>query len=443
MAIADGDSGNRRPRGLPRSMASKIVASTVLISLVASAVVLSVTFFMMHKMINDSVDTSLERGFREIAGSIQVDGQGAVRLDPMLQGELETRYWIFEAGPEQSPPRLIDSSGHPDSPVVVSLSKSTSLKRINQGGSAFIGGPVVGLRDRQEVSLVISEKLQPYQTSRNTLMIGLAIAGLVATIGSALVARWTVRRTLRPVRQMARDANSWSEQNLNTRFEITGNSDEFDDLARTLNRLMDRVGSALHSEQLLTSEVAHELRTPLTVILGAAELALGDANDPELRSHLGRIIEQVHTMNSNITALVQIARDQDHQANTRLDACVTDLAASFSPDPGIRLSVTIDSGGEVLVPHDPMSRALSPLVDNALRFASSEVGIHVRRHGDRLLISVTDDGPGTTGDPFVGTTGLGLPLSRRLAATMDGQVTLTQASEPTELTLDIPVPSSS
>lgn len=443
MTISDGDSGNRRPRGLLRSLSSKIVASTILISIAALAVVLSATYFMMHKMINDSVNSSLERGFREVAGAIQVDDQGGAHLDPLLKHEIGTRYWVFEAGAEGAPTRLIDSSGHPTSPVIISLSDTPTLKRINQGDSAFLGGPVKGLSDQQEITLVTSEKLRPYQTGRNTLMIGLATAGLFATIGAALVSRWTVRRTLRPVRQMARDADSWSDQKLNTRFEIQGSSDEFDDLARTLNQLMDRVGSALHSEQMLTSEVAHELRTPLTVILGAAELALGDAEDPELRSHLSRVIEQVHTMNANITALVQIARDQDRQASDRLDACVNDLAASFSPDPGIRLSVTIESGGDVLVPRDSLTRSLSPLVDNALRFASSEVGIHVRRDNGRLLISVTDDGLGTTGDPFLGTTGLGLPLSRRLAAAMGGQVSLTHSSDPTELTLDIPVPSAS
>ena len=53
-------------------------------------------------------------------------------------------------------------------------------------------------------------------------------------------------------------------------------------LGETLDHLLDRVASAIRSEQRLTSELAHELRTPLTAIQGSADLALlRGVDDPD------------------------------------------------------------------------------------------------------------------------------------------------------------------
>lgn len=441
MKLVSEQSGHWRPSWRIHGLASRIVVSTILISLGALVVVLGVTFVLLHKMVGDSVDSALGRQFAGVSRSVSVNPTGSVVVDPSLEEMTDIRYWVYRTVPGGNPSAAQLLASSDDSPPAVREKLLSVIKptRSDTKGHAYLCGPVSDSHGKTIATVVVAEKLAPYESGRNTLMIGLATAGLIATLGAGLVTRWTVRRTLRPVRQMTRAANSWSDQDLDTRFEVDGNSDEFADLALTLNRLMDRVTGALHSEQLLTSEVAHELRTPLTVILGTAELALADASDPGLSRSLQQIIEQVHTMNSSITALVQIARDQDRQQTERVDKCVNDLAASFSPRPEVTLGVTIHRGADVVLPRDSLTRALSPLVDNALRFATSKVEIVVRRENERLLISVTDDGPGTDGDPFVGTTGLGLPLARRIAAGMDGQVNLTQESGPTEITLDVPI----
>ncbi|MEU3403129.1 sensor histidine kinase [Streptomyces sp. NPDC006670] len=84
-----------------------------------------------------------------------------------------------------------------------------------------------------------------------------------------------------------------------------------------------------------------------------------------------------------------------------------------------------------------VERAVSPLVDNALRYARSRVTVVARRDGAGVRIEVTDDGPGvppsftsalfTPGqraEPGGGHTGagLGLSLARRLARSADGDV---------------------
>ena len=73
---------------------------------------------------------------------------------------------------------------------------------------------------------------------------------------------------------MAERAADWSEHDLTHRFDLGPPTNELAALGETLDHLLDRVASAISSEQRLTSELAHELRTPLTSIQGSADLAL-------------------------------------------------------------------------------------------------------------------------------------------------------------------------
>ncbi|MFG1706889.1 sensor histidine kinase [Nonomuraea sp. M3C6] len=85
-----------------------------------------------------------------------------------------------------------------------------------------------------------------------------------------------------------------------------------------------------------------------------------------------------------------------------------------------------------------LERIVSPLLDNALRYARSHVTVRAARQPDGVRIDVTDDGsgvppsfaeqlfqPGRRADPTDGHggAGLGLPLARRLARSAGGEVT--------------------
>ena len=62
--------------------------------------------------------------------------------------------------------------------------------------------------------------------------------------------------------------------NLRQRLEETSSGDEIQDLARTLNPMLDRVEISFKQMIQFTADASHELRTPLTVIRGNLELVL-------------------------------------------------------------------------------------------------------------------------------------------------------------------------
>ena len=306
---------------------------------------------------------------------------------------------------------------------------------------------------------MVSESLEPYESNRTEILIGLIALGLVVTAGATAIAAWTMSRTLAPVEAMAGLAEDWSARELDARFDDRGSENEIAHLGRTLNVLLDRVAGALRGEQRLTSELAHELRTPLSGIRGEAELALMSSAEPGTRERLDRVVSLVDQMSTTISTLLAIARGEETQVSTRTsveDIISATLASARSDGKEIEIDSADDAviGLRVNATTEGAARALSPLIENAVQHAADHVTLSVKGSRRTVDITVSDDGPGLPQD---GTdpeslfaagaraanssgAGLGLALARRVARTLGGDVTVTSLREPTSFTLTLPRP---
>ena len=95
-----------------------------------------------------------------------------------------------------------------------------------------------------------------------------------------------------------------------THFEIAGSDDEFDDLARTFNKLFEKIKEDFERERQFTADVSHELKTPLSVISGHANLIRrwGKDDPVQLEKSINRLNDEVHSMQMIIENLLQISR---------------------------------------------------------------------------------------------------------------------------------------
>jgi signal transduction histidine kinase len=233
---------------------------------------------------------------------------------------------------------------------------------------------------------------------------------------------------------MTATAESWSAHDLERRFDLGTPRDELTGLAATLDGLLARIAASRRHERRFAAEVAHELRTPLAGIRGRAELAVADEGpgaDAERRDALRAIVGQAERLTGTIDTLLAVARRELDPTDGTVDMValareIDDVGVDAPGDDALRAE------GEP----DVLRRALAPLVDNARRHASGSVRLEVARAGDRVRVTVRDDGPGV--DPALrdrvfepgvsaadgGGAGLGLPLARRLARSCGGDVTL-------------------
>jgi len=431
-----------------RGLRSRIIWTTALVSLLAMGAVIATAVLALNAATQSNVDTNLRDRFVLGSEAIKKDPRGPkVALDSPLDS-VEDSTWLFDASGTQV---LGPEAGQRVQEVVDDLGTVTQRTSLTKRERAYLAGPVtIGGPDPGPGVLVVAQSVKPYEDTRAEILFGLGAMAVLVTAGATGIAAWTMHRTLAPVESMASLAEDWSETDLDERFDGLGSQNEIAHLGHTLNLLLDRVAGALRGEQRLTSELAHELRTPLTGIRGEVELALMTERDPATRVRLDRVVLLVDQMSSTIATLLAIARSDDHKQNsTTVDAVLTaTLDGRTAGEPAVRRP-PVTPGVRVGATTEIAVRALSPLVDNALRYANDEVTLSVQDGERTVEITVSDDGPGVDGsdsDPFAAGTkavdspgaGLGLALAQRVAHTLGGDVTLTSRRDPTSFTLSLP-----
>lgn len=184
----------------------------------------------------------------------------------------------------------------------------------------------------------------------------------------------------------------------------------------------------------LTANIAHEIRNPLSAISHASELLAEERRDPH-RHRLTRIIHDNTLRLERLVADVLQLNRRDRVAAQRiaLNAWLRLFLDEFIANESVPADrVVIEPSRDVWVEFDRehLRQVVWNLLRNAVRHARAEPGgvrIASRAFGDKVELSITDNGPGVPDaiqgqlfEPFFTTdskgTGLGLYLARELAA---------------------------
>lgn len=394
-----------------------------------------------------SVDRVLADRADAVADSVVAATTGA-RLD-ISTTELDTGIVVYDASGR--PVGGVGTPGLADDYRTLGLAGTTQHRTVGQ--DRLVAKPFATPGGTAGV-VVVSERLAPYEAAERYALIVSLVTGVLATAAAAAIAAWVTSRALEPVAVLSRTAAEWSEHDLGRRFGLGAPTNEITALAATLDTLLDKVSAAIRSEQRLTSELAHELRTPLTAVQGTADLALLDEDlPPDVRETMKEVAAAARRMATTITTLLEVARTEAgtrDAASSSLAEVVEEVLRTVAHE---RVDVVVSVADQrVAAPPAILARALTPLVENAVRFARTQVVVSspdtAAGSGDVRLL-VEDDGPGIedpTDDVFLpGTTssggsgaGLGLAIARRMARSVGGEVTLARPQGPTRFELRLP-----
>jgi two-component system OmpR family sensor kinase len=304
----------------------------------------------------------------------------------------------------------------------------------------------------QTLIAVVGESLESRDDALESLLELLLIGGPIALVLASLAAYWTVGAALRPVEAMRRRAADVSATGSQQRLPVPPARDELHRLGETLNRMLDRLETALQRERAFVDDASHELRTPLAAHKAELELALRyGASTEELRNAIASAIEEADRLSQLAEALLVIARSDKGELVVRLEPIeVSDLFATVRD----RLSGRAERDGRSLVFEDAehgtvqadrmrVEQALGNLVENALRYGTGTVRVWSRASNGRMEIHVGDEGPGfppgflphaferfrradtaRSGDG----TGLGLAIVKAIAQAHGGEATARNAN---------------
>src|SRR5579871_4118179 len=231
--------------------------------------------------------------------------------------------------------------------------------------------------------------------------IGLLITLVLAILCGAIISRTALKR----VEAVSRTARAIMEGDLSNRVPTRGTGDEFDDLAGSVNAMLDRISELMDSIKQVSSDIAHNRRTPLTRLRQRLELARRRASTvEELKEVLGHSIAQTDSILDTFGALLRIAQIEASAHSTpksmvNISKLLTGIVDDFSPaaeDRGHRLIPEVEPG--MVMPGDPelLTQLVVNLVDNAIRHTpqGARISVHARAVGGNLEVAVCDTGPG-------------------------------------------------
>ncbi len=264
-----------------------------------------------------------------------------------------------------------------------------------------------------------------------------------------------------PLRRMQNAAERFSQGDFAFRI-ASKRSDELGQLARTLDRMAERIETLLAAERRLLLDISHELRSPLTRLGVAVELARSSENRD---AALDRIQREADRLNALVGELLQVTRAEGDPSTMRTeDLSFGDLVATIVDDcsieagaRGCTLALACSDPAPVRGDAELLRRAVENVIRNAIRHApeGSAIDVEVTAGEQTVKVRVRDRGPGVPEetlprlfDPFYrvesdrdrssGGVGLGLSIARRAVQLHRGEIRARNASPGLEVEVDLP-----
>jgi len=328
--------------------------------------------------------------------------------------------------------------------------------KADHGGERFAEAavPLPGGRSVLLVQSPLHDALASVDLVRSRLLLA-GLLALVVALTFGYGGAWLFARRLRRLETAAERiaAGQFDEP-----IRDTG-ADEVGELARTFDRMRERLAALDHARREFIANASHELRTPLFSLGGFLELMTDEELDPETqREFLTTMREQVDRLAKLATELLDLSRADAGQLRVErvpieLDRVAETVAEEFAPvarGGGRSLEVETNGGGLVLGDEQRVIQISRVLVENALVHTPPGTSVHVRT-GDGAL-SVEDEGPGIPPEhaehvferfyrvngQLASGSGLGLAIARELARAMGGSLELESAPGRTVFTLRLP-----
>lgn len=232
-----------------------------------------------------------------------------------------------------------------------------------------------------------------------------ASAVLLAAILSYFGGRVVARNSMRPVAAITHSARNVTAKQLSLRVPRSGANDEIDELAVTLNDMLERIDAGVQRIQQFTADAAHELRTPLTALRGTAEFALSQPRSVEqLSAVIERSLDYYRVLTRITDDLLLLARLDAGQEPLRTEPCavdtivdeVVDLYRPLAADHGIELRIEPTSTITVSIDPGKIRRVISNLVDNAIKYMGGpgSVTLGLSTSNGSTTIRIADTGSG-------------------------------------------------
>lgn len=288
---------------------------------------------------------------------------------------------------------------------------------------------------------------------------------------------WLVRRLFRHViHSISRTTQAITHGDMSRRMPVQGSDDELDEIAITINEMLERISRLMDGVRQVSNAIAHDLRTPITRARTQLEdAALHAKNEDELRAAIEQAVGNLDNVTSICEALLRIAQIESGARRSAFvlfdlipalqDVC--ELYEAVAEEHGLRFIQHLPDHLPFFGDRAMFQQAVANLLDNAIKFSpphgtitlSAEVLSTARRtdgsRGERLRLSVTDEGIGMSEADMARASerffraeqarntpgsGLGLSLVQAIVQLHDGTLQLASNTPGLITRIEIPLP---
>jgi signal transduction histidine kinase len=240
------------------------------------------------------------------------------------------------------------------------------------------------------------------------LMILLIVVCLISLMMFSIAGWFYSGRALKPISDVVRKVEDISITSLNLRVPEGNGTDEIGQLARTFNKMLERLESSFALQKNFIANASHELRTPLTSINGQIEvLMMKDRSANEYMSALASVLEDIKSLIDLTNKLLLIARTsaegfEKSFTGIRIDEIlwqVQEEMKKYNKEYNINILMdnTLTDSNQMIVTGDEylMKVALSNIIDNACKYSpDNSVDIRIKQIDKRIEVAFKDKGIG-------------------------------------------------
>jgi signal transduction histidine kinase len=430
-------------------------------------VTLGSTYLLTQSIIEGDVDLILDTELRSLQNeyvrsgipgvsdeiNLRIDSWGRIGAVYMLAGPKFDRLagnvtnWPFDGAPAEPWPEFRIESIEPGQRSVHPV--RAAVRKLPNGDWLLVGTDMS--QDRRYV-----------RTFQTATLWGIGLSILAAAIAGFSFSFRLTRRvgdvTVTCVRIMSGEQGH--------RLPVSGNSDEFDALAMSVNRVLDRLEEQTRTLRATFDSVAHDLRAPLHRLRTRMDAVLRlPALETGIRDPVESALREVDRLQRTLATLLQIALAESgaplaSPAPVNVGELADEMVELFEPvarERGLVLTGHAEQGVIVEGNRQLLAQLITNLLENALKYVPSggRIEVTVKRLADRAHLLISDDGPGMpsadrlrAGQPFarVGqrsgleSSGLGLSLVSAIARLHRARLTLEDNAPGLRAVVSLPSP---
>jgi heavy metal sensor kinase len=247
--------------------------------------------------------------------------------------------------------------------------------------------------------------LEPIRHVLRSLLLTICLATPIILVAAAIGGYLLMSRPLRPVVVLTEQAEHVGRKELGERLPIIPTGDELERLSLALNRMIERLETALTHNHRFSADASHELRTPLTIIRGELESLIQMPSLPAaVMEGIGSALEESNRMAKIVNSLMTISRldcggeQIEHAPVDLVEVVAVTLDHMSLLAEEKHISLRFEAGASIYVTGDSMrlKQIVVNLADNAIKYTpdGGDVSVFVTTEQKKAILKVTDTGIG-------------------------------------------------